>query len=82
MRSEGTFKPHGVSFLTGGLAITHASLALCDNRVRDLSLISVIRDKSDVPARKLPLNVLLFKSYVRLNHIQQKYILEYFFRRG
>lgn len=74
-------KPGGFGFLTGNLKITPCVFpALCDNRVRDLGLILVIfRDRNDVPARKLPLKVLLFKVCVRLNHIQQRYILEYFF---
>lgn len=61
-------------------SLLSASLVLCDDRVRDPSLILLIfRDRYDVPARKFPLEVLLFKVYVRLNHIQQRYILEYFF---
>lgn len=48
--------------------------------VRNVGLILVIfRDRNDVQARKLPLKALLFKVYVRLNHLQQRYILEYFF---
>lgn len=71
----------GVGFLTRNLDVTlHVSSALRENSVRDLHLRSVIqRDRSEVPARELTLKELLFKCYVRLNDIRQKYILEYFF---
>lgn len=61
-----------------------ASLVLCDDRVRDLSLIRLIfRDMYDVPARRFPFRSVTIQSICQVeSHSTEIYSRILFFRRG